>query len=126
MRVWAKADGTVHLNSVGCEIRGIEYINQRFRLNLVGKLSPCLIQGVTHLQGRADLEVQVELPPPFMFMPHPVLEAAGNGLLYSVLLTIKQRLMHHLLVDYRRWAYSESDSARTTDPTVFSIHSSGI
>lgn len=109
MRVWAESDGTVHLKSTGCEIRGIEYINQRFALNLRGKLHPCQIDQTTQLTGRADLEVQVDLPPAFWFTPKPLLEATGNGLLKSVLLTIKQRLMYQLLLDYQRWAMSGTD-----------------
>ncbi|MEP0855960.1 DUF1997 domain-containing protein [Trichocoleus sp. DQ-U1] len=104
LRVWAESDGTVHLTSTNCELRGVEYINQRFALNLIGKLSPCELNGTTHLKGKADLEVKVELPPPFLFTPKPFLEATGNALLKSVLLTIKQRLMHQLLLDYRLWA----------------------
>lgn len=104
LRVWAESDGTVHLNSTGCQIRGIEYINQRFALKLIGKLHPEQIKGTTYLKGRADLEVTIELPPPLWFTPKPLLDATGNGLLKSVLLTIKQRLMHQLLADYRRWA----------------------
>jgi hypothetical protein len=48
--------------------------------------------------------VQVDVPPPLMLTPQPILEATGNGLLHSVLLTVKQRLMHQLLLDYREWA----------------------
>ena len=106
MQVWAESNGTVHLRSVRCEIRGLEYVNQRFALQLVGKLQPCNANGVTLLTGRADLEVRVELPPALMFTPKPFLETTGTGLLKSVLLTIKQRLMHHLLLDYYRWANS--------------------
>lgn len=104
MRVWATSDGTIHLESINCEIRGIEYINQRFSLNLVGKLRPHEVNGVTQLRGRADLEVGVELPLPLSLTPKPIVETAGNGLLRSVLLTIKQRLAHQLLLDYRQWA----------------------
>jgi len=102
LRVWAESNGTIHLQSVGCEIRGVEYIDQRFALNLKGYLSPCQTNGGS-LTGKADLEVQVELPFPFSLTPTPIIEAAGNGLLKSVLLTIKQRLLHQLLVDYSRW-----------------------
>jgi hypothetical protein len=109
MRVWVEPEGTVHLESVACEIRGVEYINQRFSLNLAGQLSPVLLYGVTHLKGQANLEVKVELPPPFSFMPRPLLEATGNGLLKSVLLTIKQRLMHQLLSDYCRWVHAQAE-----------------
>lgn len=104
LKVWVKPDGTVYLKSTGCEIRGIEYINQRFALNLIGKLYPIQAQGVTYLKGQADLEVKVELPPSLWFTPKPILEATGNGLLKSVLLTVKQRLMHNLLADYRHWS----------------------
>jgi Protein of unknown function (DUF1997) len=113
IRVWAETDGTIRLESIACEIRGIEYINQRFHLQLAGVLYAQMVNGITHLQGKADLQVQVELPPALWFTPKPLLEATGNGLLRSVLLTIKQRLVHQLLQDYRQWV-----SAQTQQPTL--------
>jgi hypothetical protein len=109
IRVWADSNGTIYLRSVGCEILGFEYINQRFALNLKGYLSPYQSHHGTHLQGKADLEVQVDLPAPFSLTPKPILETTGNGLLKSVLLTIKQRLSHHLLADYRHWVISQTE-----------------
>jgi Protein of unknown function (DUF1997) len=109
MQVWSEADGTLHIQSTGCEIRGIDYINQRFHLDLVGKLIPTAAVGKAHLCGLAELAVQVDLPPALMFTPRPILEAAGNSLLKSVLLTVKQRLSHQLLIDYSQWAQAESD-----------------
>lgn len=106
LNVWADSNGTVHLTSEGCEIRGLGYINERFALSLNGKLYPCQNNGVTVLRGRADLKVNVDVPPPFSFTPKPILETTGNGLLKSVLVRIKQRLMHQLLLDYRQWASS--------------------
>lgn len=106
MQVWVGSDGTVHLKSIACEIRGNEYINQRFSLELLGKLYPCQQQGQTQLKGKADLEVRVELPPPLWLTPRPILEGTGNSLLKGVLSTIKQRLMHQLLLDYHQWAVS--------------------
>lgn len=103
LKVWAEPNGTVHLRSVACEILGLDYINQRFALKLQGHLSPCQVKDVTFLRGKADLEVQVELPMPLALTPQPIVEATGNGLLKSVLLTIKQRLLHQLLSDYRSW-----------------------
>ena len=103
LKVWAESNGTVHLRSLACEILGVDYINQRFALNLEGHLSPCDLNGVTILKGKADLEVQVELPLPFSLTPKPIVEATGNALLKSVLLTIKQRLMQQLLADYGNW-----------------------
>ncbi|QLE55227.1 DUF1997 domain-containing protein [Nostoc sp. TCL26-01] len=110
MRVWAESNGIIYLRSVGCEILGFEYINQRFSLNLRGYLSPYQLSTGTRLQGKADLEVQVELPPPFSLTPKPILETTGNGLLKSVLMTVKQRLLHQLLVDYRQWVVSQTQA----------------
>jgi len=118
MKVWADADGSVHLRSLGCEIRGVEYINQRFTLNLFGQLQPQVVDGTTMLKGRADLEVRVDVPPPLMFTPQHLLEVTGNGLLKSVLLTIKQRLMHHLLADYAQWAGAGSENAASIPPLM--------
>ena len=52
--------------------------------------------------------MQVDFPPPFSLTPKPILEATGNGLLKSVLLTVKQRLLHQLLADYRHWVISQT------------------
>ena len=107
LKIWAESNGTINLRSLTCKILGFEYINQRFSLNLQGHLSLHQLNGVTTLEGRADLEVQVELPPPFCFTPKAILEATGNGLLKSVLMTVKQRLLHQLLADYRCWVKSQ-------------------
>jgi hypothetical protein len=115
MKVWADSNGIIYLRSVGCEILGFEYINQRFALNLQGHLSPYQLSSGTRLQGRADLEVQVDLPPPFAFTPKPILEATGNGLLKSVLLTVKQRLLHQLIADYRRWTILQTQEKAISD-----------
>lgn len=123
LKVWAESNGTINLQSVACEIRGFEYINQRFALNLKGYVSPCQINGETRLKGLADLEVQVELPPPFVFTPKPILEATGNGLLKSVLLTIKQRLLHQLLADYRSWVCAQSEETVSHQATVLPSNS---
>ncbi|PSB05000.1 DUF1997 domain-containing protein [Merismopedia glauca] len=122
LKIETYPDGTVHLESVRCEIRGIEYINQRFGLALQGKLTPKNTSDGTILEGIADLEVQVELPPPFWLTPKPLLEATGNGLLKSVLLTIKQRLMHQLLSDYYQWVNIEQQKISTNRQPVLSIN----
>ena len=121
MRVWAQSDGTINLESVACEILGVGYVNDRFALNLKGKLCVDKSSGVTYLKGKADLEVQVELPPPFWLTPKPILEATGNALLKSVLLSVKQRLMYQLLLDYRRWASNETELISSDIPQILSV-----
>lgn len=107
LKIWAESHGTIKLRSLSCKILGFEYINQRFALNLQGHLSLHQLNEVTSLQGQADLKVQVDLPPPFCFTPKAILETTGNALLKSVLLTVKQRLLHQLLADYRCWVTSQ-------------------
>jgi hypothetical protein len=108
LRVWANAAGTVRLESENCEIRGIDYINNRFSLQVKGQLAPERNRGQTYLQGCADLTVKVALPPPLWLTPTPFLEVAGNSLLKGVLLRIKQRLLVQLLKDYRHWSSNAS------------------
>jgi hypothetical protein len=116
LKVWTGASGTVYLQSEDCEIRGIDYINNRFSLQIKGKLFPQIIQDRTYLLGKADLEVKVALPPPLWLTPMPLLEVAGNGLLKSVLLRIKQRLSSQILKDYCHWAQSSDlETGRLTD-----------
>ena len=123
LKVWAEPNGTIHLQSMACEIRGIDYINQRFALNLKGHLSPWHNKE-TYLKGKADLEVIVELPLPFSLTPTPILEAAGNGLLKSVLLTIKQRLLHQLLADYCCWVSDKNEEIGSEQGAVLPSNNS--
>ena len=118
LKVWSGASGTVYLNSEDCEIKGIEYINQRFSLNLKGRLAPQEIEGQTYLKGKADLQIIVDLPPPLWLTPKPLLEVTGNSLLKSVLLRIKQKLMSQLLKDYYAFARTETTTAATNKLSV--------
>jgi len=118
LKLWIQSDGTLNLKSVGCEIRGIEYINQRFSLDLVGKLYPVELQGITYLKGQADLKVKVELPPPLWLTPQPILETTGNGLLKSVLMTVRHRLVHNLLSDYSHWSAEQLGALVPQPPSV--------
>lgn len=127
MKLWASSDGEIHLESVGCKIQGVSFIDQRFHLKLKGILSPNIVNGKTHLVGRADLCVDVDVPPPLAFTPRALIEATGNGVLSSVLLTIKQRLMHQLLADYRDWAIAQHGEIYTaTDASFLSPNRSTI
>ena len=111
--VWSEPNGVVHVRSAGCEIRGIDYINERFHLDLVGKLTPTQATGKTQLAGSGDLKVEVDLPPLFWMTPQPILEAAGQSLLQGILLTFRQRLGHQLIADYRQWAGATREQTPT-------------
>lgn len=113
LRVTSDTRGRVYLDSEDCEIRGIEYINERFSLNVTGKLAPHEVNGETYLKGKADLQVKVELPPPLWLTPKPFLEVAGNGLLKSVLGRIKHRLLSNLVKDYHQWAQEDAQELKT-------------
>ena len=107
LKVWSGSGSSVYLKSEGCQIKGIDYINDRFTLNLKGVLYPHEQNGQTVLLGQADLEVGVDLPAALMFTPKPLLEKAGNKLLKGVLGRIKQKLMTQLVQEYVAWASQE-------------------
>lgn len=125
LNVWSDSQGQVYLRSQDCEIRGIDYINQRFSFNLKGKLIPNHRQGKTHLEGKANLEITVALPPALWLTPKPLLELTGNSILKSVLVRIKQRLMSQLLQDYHEWCsqYSSEEKLQQ-NPLNSSVNSS--
>lgn len=104
LKVWSGSGSSVYLQSEDCQIKGNDYINDRFALKLKGVLYPRQVDGRTVLEGQADLEVKVELPAALMFTPKPFLERTGNKLLKSVLGRIKQKLMTQLVDDYLGWA----------------------
>ena len=118
LKVWSGSKSSVYLKSVGCQIKGIDYINDRFTLNLKGVLYPHEQNGQTTLEGQADLEVGVELPAALMFTPQSFLERAGNKLLKSVLGRIKQKLMTQLVQDYIAWASQELQPQAESTPKL--------
>ncbi|MGG6237121.1 hypothetical protein C7293_20425 [filamentous cyanobacterium CCT1] len=106
LQVRSQADGTLTLESVGCQVKGPDYlsfVNDSFGMALQGVLTPQRGDRYTELQGRADLQIHIELPPPIRFMPAPVLDSAGKTLLSGILSTIKHRIERQLVEDYRAW-----------------------
>jgi Protein of unknown function (DUF1997) len=104
IEVWADAKGTVYLRSIRTQIRGTDWIDRRFDLKLAGKISPQSDrQGKTRLVGKVDLKVSVAMPPILSMTPSMLIEVTGNGLLKSVLVAMKQRLMQRLVADYVAW-----------------------
>jgi hypothetical protein len=121
----SKPDGAVFLNSKACELRGIDFVNQRFRLDLEGVLFPTLKVGQTYLEGQADLKVEVDLPPVLWMTPKGIIEATGNGLLKSILMTVKQRLVYQLVLEYQKWACAEVSTPAAAAQSI-SMRSSGV
>ncbi len=111
LRVWSTPEGHVYLNSVSCELKGLEYLNRRFSLQLEGQLVPLEKDGRVYLKGEANLTVTVDLPPPLWLTPKPLLLTAGNGLLKGVLTRIKNKLMSQLVQDYYDFVKSEQEKS---------------
>ena len=103
LQVWTEAKGILHLKALDCEIRGVQFLKDSFYLELAGILFPCPREGNTELSGKADLKIQVEVPPPLKVIPESMLESSGRAFLKGILLTIKYRLERQLVQDYRRW-----------------------
>ncbi len=119
LQVWTLAEGTLQLRSLDCEIRGAEFLRESFRLELAGTLSPHRRGSATELRGRADLKVQVDVPPPLKLLPEPVLERSGQAFLSGILLTIKYRLERQLVQDYRRWV--KANPERPSSPLAMPV-----
>ncbi len=111
MRVWTSSDDVLHVQSVDCEILGLEQFNNpQFELDLIGELYPVAVRGKIHLQGQIALTVKAEMPMPIALTPKPVLEATGNAIMLGVLTTMKQRLLKNLIADYCDWVDTQQRS----------------
>lgn len=95
------------------QLKGLETFDTGFDLKLIGNLAPYRRGQKTELRGQADLMVQVDLPPSWVFMSRTLVQATGNALLKSVLTTMRQRLERQLLQDYENWVKSQSLESMT-------------
>jgi hypothetical protein len=121
LQVRSLSDGSLHLESVGCQVKGPDYlsfVNDSFGLALRGVLTPHRQDSCTELVGQADLQIQLELPPPIRFMPASVLDRTGKTFLGGILGTIKHRIERQLVEDYRAWVATHGQSPPATAPTA--------
>ena len=101
-------DHLVNVQSVNCTIRGNEYIDKDFSLDLSGTLKLDDQDEVTNLTGNVKLAIVINLPPMLRMTPNSLLETTGNQILRGVLTTMKQRLMRQLAADYARWSREQT------------------
>ncbi len=111
LKVWQDKDKVLRLRSLGYDMAGIDYINQKFSLQLFGRLRVTERDGDIYLKGMADLGVSLIMPPPVSYLPKSAITSTGNGLLASILKTIHQRLCENLVADYQRWAADTTHDA---------------
>ncbi|MGB2925359.1 MAG: DUF1997 domain-containing protein [Limnothrix sp.] len=111
LKIWCDRENIVHLQNLDYQIKGLEAFMENFRLELVGTLA--VVTTATEdleLQGKADLVVSLELPPPLLLMPKSLLQNTGDRLLGEVLQRIKHQLLQQLLQDYQQWSASQIQS----------------
>ena len=108
LAVWIDDDRKVQVESVNCEIRGVESLRNRFEFKLVGELYPIHTPDQILLRGSALLKIELDLPLPFKMMPRSVVEAAGNAVLETTLKTVKGRLLKYVVKDYQAWVKERS------------------
>jgi len=111
LRLWTKPNGTLRMQSLDYEVKGVDYVKYGFKLDLSGKLYPTIRKGKTSLVGRAVLKVGVDLPPILELTPQPVIDSTGSALLSGILSTIHTRMNENLIADYEDWAQERDRSA---------------
>ncbi|EDX86684.1 hypothetical protein S7335_4390 [Synechococcus sp. PCC 7335] len=115
IEIWLE-EQTVRLRSNQCHIEGYESFNQKFSMDMQGYLVSQSTSTGKKLRGQANLRVSVDLPSVATLMPRPILVRTGNGLLNSILITLKQRLMRQLITDYCNWATADVTSQSPGSP----------
>ena len=108
LAVWVDEDRKVQVESVGCEIRGVESLRDRFDFKLMGELYTIHTPNQVLLRGSALLKIEIELPMPFKVMPRSIVEGAGNAVLEAMLNTVKGRMLRYVVDDYQAWVKERS------------------
>lgn len=104
IKAWSSPHGHFYIHSEDCHLQGLELFQDRFTFTLKGLLESSLNPEKTALKGQVKLSISIDLPPPLLLTPYPLLQQAGNTLLASILAGIKNRLGQYLLTDYYHWS----------------------
>lgn len=105
LKIWCDRHCQVHIKSLDYQMRGLESLMKGFKLDVTGLLRPVAKQDQWLLQGQADLQVKLELPPPLWFAPKTLVKKTGDRLLQDILQRIKGKLLEKLVTDYHAWAH---------------------
>jgi Protein of unknown function (DUF1997) len=108
LAVWVDEHRKVQVESVGCEIRGVESLRDRFDFKLIGELYPIHTPDMILLRGSALLKIELDLPLPFKVMPRSIVEGTGNAVLETTLKTVKGRMLKYVVKDYQAWVKERS------------------
>jgi hypothetical protein len=108
LAVWVDGDQKVQVESVSCEIQGVESLRDRFDFKLIGELYPIHTPSQILLRGSALLKIELDLPMPFKVMPRSIVEGAGNAVLETTLKTVKGRMLKYVVKDYQAWVQERS------------------
>lgn len=109
LKIWCDRHCHVHIKSLDYQLRGLESLMKGFKLNVKGLLRPVVEHEQWSLQGQADLQVKLELPPPLWFAPKALVKKTGDRLLQEVLQRIKRQLLEKLVDDYTTWAHGQTN-----------------
>ncbi len=94
----------VIIYSDSCRLRNQTALNRRFSFKLQGWLAAR--PDNSGVSGNAQLDITIDLPPAFRLTPRALLESSGNTIVDSILGSIKRRLQHRLVHEYRGWSSS--------------------
>lgn len=113
LRVTTDNNGTLHIQSTGCRVLGLENLQESFNLDLSGELTPLHRGEKTWITGTARLQVRFEPPPGLQLLPQAMLKPAGNAFLKGILTTMKKRIRKQLVSSYRQWVEAQTRSEAT-------------
>lgn len=103
--------GRVRLTSAteDCVLSGSSHVEQ---LRLNDKFNLAVLMDFTWVPATAminvdwSLEVKIDIPPPFSFIPAPVLETTGDAAFGAIMPVIINAFLGYLARDYSKWAMS--------------------
>ncbi|QCS50135.1 DUF1997 domain-containing protein [Picosynechococcus sp. PCC 11901] len=116
LKIWCDRHYQVHIKSLDYQLRGLEPFMKGFKLDVTGRLQPIADeQEQWLLEGEADLQVKLELPPPLWFTPKALVKKTGDRLLREILQRIKGQLLDQLVRDYQVWANGTRENSACGD-----------
>ncbi|MBT9310758.1 DUF1997 domain-containing protein [Leptothoe kymatousa] len=102
VEIYPNESDEIIIYSDSCRLRHQSSLNRRFSFQLQGWLAAR--SDNSGVSGNAELSIDINLPSAFRLTPRPLLESSGNTIVSGILSTIKYRLQHRLVHEYKGWA----------------------
>lgn len=105
----SQSPGVVSMEATDCEITGSSHVeqlklNDLFNIKALVAFKASGTVATPTVTSEATFSLNIDVPPPFSFLPKPLLEGTGNAALSPIVSVLMNSFITSLVEDHKKWS----------------------